>query len=103
MNRSDLIERLAQLHPQLPFKDSDLVVKVILDALTTTLLKGGRVEIRNFGSFDLHYKPPRIGRNPKTGCNVPVPAKYVPHFNVGKVLKERVIRSQLNSVCSNGS
>jgi len=91
MNRSDLITHLAELHPQLFVKDAESVVKVILDALSNTLSKGGRVEIRGFGSFGLNYRPPRQGRNPKTGGKVKVPAKYVPHFKAGKELRERVI------------
>lgn len=90
MNRSDLITRLANLHPQLLIKDAELGVKVILDALTSTLSKGRRAEIRGFGSFGLNYKPPRQGHNPKTGDKVQVPAKYVPHFKAGKELRERV-------------
>ncbi len=90
MTRSDLIARLADLHPQLQAKDAELSVKVILDALSTTLARGGRVEIRGFGSFGLNYRPPRQGRNPKTGDKVKVPAKYVPHFKAGKDLRERV-------------
>jgi integration host factor subunit beta len=90
MTRSDLIARLAELHPQLVAKDSELAVKVILDALSSTLSSGGRVEIRGFGSFGLNYRPPRQGRNPKTGDKVKVPAKYVPHFKAGKDLRERV-------------
>jgi len=65
-------------------------VKVILDALAETLAKGERIEIRGFGSFSLNYRPPRIGRNPKTGVKVEVPAKFVPHFKAGKELRERV-------------
>jgi integration host factor subunit beta len=90
MIRSDLISRLAELHPQLQIKDAELAVKVIIDALCSALSKGGRVEIRGFGSFGLNYKPPRKGRNPKTGSKVQVPAKYVPHFKAGKELRERV-------------
>lgn len=90
MTRSDLICRLAQLHPQLQLKDAELAVKVILDALSITLSKGHRAEIRGFGSFGLNYRPPRQGRNPKTGDRVSIPAKYVPHFKVGKELRERV-------------
>ena len=92
MTRSELIERIADLHPQLQLKDAELAVKVILDALSNALSKGGRVEIRSFGSFGLNYRPPRQGRNPKTGAKVKVPAKYVPHFKPGKELKERVDR-----------
>lgn len=90
MNRSDLIARLAEQHSQLQFKDAVLAVKVIVDALCSTLSKGGRVEIRGFGSFGLNYRPQRQGRNPKTGGKVQVPAKYVPHFKAGKELRERV-------------
>ena len=90
MNRSDFIARLAESHPQLQIKDAELGAKVIIDALTNTLLKGGRVEVRGFGSFTLNYRSPRQGRNPRTGCKVQVPAKYVPHFKAGKELRERV-------------
>ena len=94
MTRSDLIARLAELHPQLLAKDTELAVKVILDTLSSTLSRGGRVEIRGFGSFGLNYRPPRQGRNPKTGDNVKVPAKYVPHFKAGKELRERVCENK---------
>lgn len=90
MTRSDLIAKLAERYPQLLGKDTDLAVKVILDAMAETLAQGGRIEIRGFGSFALNYRPPRIGRNPKSGDKVQVPAKYVPHFKAGKELRERV-------------
>lgn len=90
MNRSDLITRLAELQPQLLAKDAELAVKVILDAMSTTLSRGGRIEIRGFGSFGLNYRPPRRARNPKTGDGVKILAKYVPHFKAGKELRERV-------------
>jgi integration host factor subunit beta len=90
MTRSDLIERLANKFPQLQLKDTEFAVKVILEALTTALSNGGRAEIRGFGSFGLNYKPPRNGRNPKTGVAVKVPEKYSPHFKAGKELRERV-------------
>jgi integration host factor subunit beta len=90
MTRSDLIAKLAERYPQLLAKDADLAVKVILDAMAGTLAQGGRIEIRGFGSFALNYRPPRIGRNPKSGDKVQVPAKYVPHFKAGKELRERV-------------
>jgi len=90
MTRSDLIAKLAERYPQLLAKDADLAVKVILDAMTDTMAKGGRIEIRGFGSFALNYRPPRAGRNPKSGEKVQVPAKYVPHFKAGKELRERV-------------
>ena len=94
MTRSDLISRLAELHPQLLAKDAELAVKVILDALSSALARGGRAEIRGFGSFGLNYRPPRQGRNPKTGDKVKVPAKYVPHFKAGKELRERVCKQE---------
>jgi integration host factor subunit beta len=90
MNNSDLIARLAESHPQLQIKDAELGAKIIIDAMSDTLLNGGRVEVRGFGSFSLNFRSPRQGRNPKTGARVQVPAKYVPHFKAGKELKERV-------------
>jgi integration host factor subunit beta len=90
MTRSDLIAKLAERYPQLLSKDAELAVKVILDIMAATLARGGRIEIRGFGSFALNYRPPRTGRNPKSGDKVQVPAKYVPHFKAGKELRERV-------------
>lgn len=90
MTKSELIEKLAARFPQLVVKDSDLSVKMVLDAMVAALSRGDRIEIRDFGSFDLSYKKPRIGRNPKTGDKVEVPAKYVPHFKAGKALRGRV-------------
>ncbi len=82
--------RLAELHPQLLAKDIDVAVKVIQDSMSDTMSRGGRIEIRGFGSFGLNYRPPRQGRNPRTGEKVQVPAKYSPHFKAGKELRERV-------------
>ncbi len=90
MTRSDLIAKLAERYPQLLARDAELAVKVILDTMASTLSQGGRIEIRGFGSFALNYRPPRTGRNPKSGEKVQVPAKYVPHFKAGKELRERV-------------
>ena len=90
MTKSELIARLAARFPQLAAKDADFAVKVILDAMTDALAQGDRIEIRGFGSFALNYRPPRLGRNPKSGAKVEVPAKYVPHFKPGKELRERV-------------
>jgi len=90
MTRSELIETLQLSNSQLPLKDIDLAVKVILDSISQVLSKNGRVEIRGFGSFALNHRPPRNGRNPKTGKPVLVPAKYIPHFKSGKELRERV-------------
>ena len=80
MTRSELIEVLARRFPTLTTKDVDISVKEIADALGGALVTGKRVEIRGFGSFSLNYRPPRLGRNPKTGEQVGVPAKWAPHF-----------------------
>ena len=90
MTKSELIVRLAERFPQLVAKDADYAVKMILDAMTEALVRGDRIEIRGFGSFALNYRPPRVGRNPKSGEKVSVPAKWVPHFKAGKELRERV-------------
>ena len=90
MTKSELIARLAQRYPQLVAKDEEYAVKMILDAMTQALLEGNRIEIRGFGSFGLNYRPPRMGRNPRSGERAPVPAKYVPHFKAGRELRERV-------------
>ena len=90
MTKSDLIARLAERFPQLVAKDADFAVKMILDALSESLVKGDRIEIRGFGSFSLNYRPPRVGRNPKSGDKVSVPEKWVPHFKAVKELRERV-------------
>ncbi len=90
MTKSELITRLASRFPQLVTKDAELSVKTIIDAMAKSLSQGERIEIRGFGSFDLNYRPPRIGRNPKSGEKVKVPEKYVPHFKAGKEMRERV-------------
>ena len=90
MTKSELIARLAERFPQLVAKDADFAVKMILDAMSEALVQGDRIEIRGFGSFALNYRPPRTGRNPKSGDRVSVPAKWVPHFKAGKELRERV-------------
>jgi len=90
MTKSELITRLAARFPQLITKDAELSVKMIIDAMAESLANGQRIEIRGFGSFDLNYRPPRIGRNPKSGEKVKVPEKYVPHFKAGKEMRERV-------------
>jgi integration host factor subunit beta len=93
MTKSELIERLIDAHPQLSVKDVELAVKTMLDHMTEALSEGERIEIRGFGSFSLHYRAPRMGRNPKTGESVPLPAKYVPHFKPGKELRDQVNQS----------
>lgn len=90
MTKSELIERLAQKQSQLSYKDVELSVKSLLDQMANALAGGERIEIRGFGSFSLHFRPPRLGRNPKTGDSVALPGKYVPHFKPGKELRERV-------------
>lgn len=90
MTKSELISKLAMRYTQLVTKDAELAVKTILDAMGDSLSQGERIEIRGFGSFSLNYRPPRVGRNPKTGGKVSVPEKYVPHFKAGKELRERV-------------
>ena len=90
MTKSELIAQLAERFPQLVAKDADFAVKMILDAMSEALVRGDRIEIRGFGSFALNYRPPRVGRNPKSGEKVSVPAKWVPHFKAGKELRERV-------------
>ncbi len=90
MTKSELIDRLAAQFPQLVAKDAELAVKLILDAMGDALANGQRIEIRGFGSFGLNYRPPRTGRNPKSGERVHVPEKFVPHFKAGKELRERV-------------
>jgi integration host factor subunit beta len=97
MTRSDLIANLAYRFPNLMTKDADIAVKEILDAISQSLAKGDRVEIRGFGSFGLNHRPARIGRNPKSGEKVQVAAKYVPHFKAGKEMRERVEESVKNT------
>lgn len=90
MTKSELIARLAERHPHLVAADAELAVKTILDAMVGSLVSGERIEIRGFGSFCLNFRPPRAGRNPKTGEKVQVDGKYVPHFKAGKELRDRV-------------
>jgi integration host factor subunit beta len=90
MTKSELIAALAERHTQLVAKDTELAVKTVLDAMAQALAEGQRIEIRGFGSFGLNYRPPRTGRNPKTGERVQVPPKHVPHFKAGKELRDRV-------------
>jgi integration host factor subunit beta len=93
MTRSDLIAALASRLRSLTAQDAAIAVNEILDAIGHSLTQGGRVEIRGFGSFSLNHRPPRIGRNPKSGEKVPVPGKYAMHFKAGKELRERVDQS----------
>lgn len=89
MDRLHLIKRLAERHVQLKTKDAEYSVKVILDAMCSTLARGGRIEIRGFGSFSLNQHPPKQKRNPRIGYKLKEPAKYVPHFKPAKELRAR--------------
>lgn len=90
MTKSELIEQIAAQQSELSVKEVESAVRLILDDITDTLANGGRVEIRGFGSFSLHYREPRTGRNPKTGDSVSLSGKHVPHFKPGKELREQV-------------
>ena len=105
MTKSELIARLAERNPRLVARDADEAVNTMLDAMTDALAGGQRIEIRGFGSFALNYRPPRIGRNPKSGDRVQVPAKHVPHFKAGKELRERVdlVASERDGAAASGS
>ena len=90
MTKSELIEKLSQKQSQLTYKDVEFAVKTLTEQMAQTLSAGGRIEIRGFGSFCLHYRPPRIGRNPKTGEEIPITARRVVTFRPGQKLKARV-------------
>ncbi len=93
ITKSELNEKISLKQNHLAHKDIELSIKSIIEQMSTSLAKGDRIEIRGFGSFSLHFRPPRIGRNPKTGDAVSLPGKHVPHFKPGKELRERVNRS----------
>jgi integration host factor subunit beta len=90
MTRSDLVTRLTERFGQLTQRDTEFAVKTILDAMSEALERGHRIEIRGFGSFSVSRRPPRIGRNPRSGEQVTIPEKRVPHFKAGKALREAV-------------
>ncbi len=90
MTKSELIQCLAAAQPQLDQRDVELGVKGLLERMSQALQSGERIEVRGFGSFSLHHRPARLGRNPKTGVSVQVPDRRVPHFKPGKELRERV-------------
>lgn len=92
ITKSELIENIAAQQNHLAYKDIELSIKSIIEQMSTSLAKGERIEVRGFGSFSLHFRPPRIGRNPKTGDAVSLSGKHVPHFKPGKKLRERVNR-----------
>ncbi|ASK34468.1 integration host factor subunit beta [Alloalcanivorax mobilis] len=93
LTKSKLIARIVRKNQQLSPRDVELAVKSLIDYMADTLAEGGRIEIRGFGSFSLHFRAPRVGRNPKTGASVKLDGKYVPHFKSGKELRERVNQS----------
>lgn len=90
MTKSELIEKLAEQHANIPAKDVENAVKEVLEQMADSLASSDRIEIRGFGSFSLHYRAPRVGRNPKTGDKVELQGKHVPHFKPGKELRDRV-------------
>jgi integration host factor subunit beta len=90
MTRSDLVAKLAERFDQLNQRDTEFAVKTILDAMSEALARGHRIELRGFGSFSINRRPPRMGRNPRSGEQVPIPEKLVPHFKPGKALRESV-------------
>ncbi len=104
MTKSELIELITARQSQLSSKDVELAVKTMIEHMSETLAQGQRIEIRGFGSFSLHYRAPRIGRNPKTGESVGLAGKYVPHFKPGKEMRERVNDSlQLEHAAQDGN
>ncbi|WP_296495195.1 integration host factor subunit beta [Rhodoferax sp.] len=90
MTRSDLVEELAAKFGQITQRDAEFAVKAILEAMNDALARGHRIEIRGFGSFSVNYRPPRMGRNPRSGESVAIPEKQVPHFKPGKALRQAV-------------
>ena len=90
MTKSELIEAIAREQSHLAHRDVELAVKCMLEQMSQTLASGGRIEVRGFGSFSLHFRPPRMGRNPKTGESVALAGKSVPHFKPGRELRERI-------------
>lgn len=90
MTRSDLVDELAALFEQLTHHDAEFAVKKIFDTMSDALVRGHRIEIRGFGSFSINRRPPRMGRNPRSGESVAIPEKRVPHFKPGKALRESV-------------
>lgn len=90
MTKSELIEIIAEKYPSMQLRDVESTIKEVIDYMSDSLASGDRIEIRGFGSFSLHYRAPRIGRNPKTGEKVELDGKYVPYFKPGKEMRERV-------------
>ena len=98
ITKSELIEKISQKQKHLQQKDIELAVKSVIEQMSDALSTGKRIEIRGFGSFSLHFRPPRIGRNPKTSESVSLPGKHVPHFKPGKELRERVNKDSTKEI-----
>lgn len=94
MTKHGLIKRLAKRHKDMGQQDIEIAVKIILEAIQQSLVEGRHIEIRGFGGFRLNFRASRIGRNPKSGAPVKVPAKYVPHFRAGKNLRVLAVDSR---------
>jgi len=97
MTKSELIDKISLRQDQLPPRDVESAVRMILEEMAQALANNRRIEIRGFGSFCLHYRAPRRGRNPKSGDAVDLPGKHVPYFKPGKELRERVNESAVNA------
>jgi integration host factor subunit beta len=91
LTRSDLVKVLSKNQRYLAAKDVEVAIRSLVNILSNSLSSGERIEIRGFGSFNLQYHSPRIGRNPRTGESVNISGKYVPHFKPGKELRKRVL------------
>jgi integration host factor subunit beta len=90
MIKSELIQKIAEENPHLYQRDVERIVSTVFEEITAALARGDRVELRGFGAFSVKRRDGRIGRNPRTGETVPVPAKAVPFFKTGKELRERM-------------
>jgi len=90
MIKSELIAKIAGANPHLYHRDIERIVNVIFDEIVDALARGDRVELRGFGAFTVKHRPPRVGRNPRTGTSVSVDEKFVPFFKTGKELRERL-------------
>ena len=101
MTKSELIEALANNQPHLALKDIDLAVNCMIEQMCQALIANDRIEVRGFGAFSLHYHPARVGRNPKTGESLHLPAKYLLHFKPGSELRDRVDKSRLTCQINN--
>ena len=90
MTRSELVTALAKRQPHLLRHDVELTVNCLLKQMADALVQGERIEVRGFGGFNLHHRPARIARNPKTGESLSLPAKVKVHFKPGKEMRDRV-------------